>query len=51
MIADSHLHVLLALAEGDAHGYRIMQTTDNATGGAVKLRPGVLYAALGPPRR
>lgn len=37
----------MVLAEGDAHGYRIMQATETLTAGAVQLRPGVLYAALG----
>lgn len=46
-LPESHLHILLVLAEGDAHGYRIMQTTVSMTEGAVKLRPGALYAALG----
>ena len=41
------MHILLVLAEGDSHGYRIMQTADASTGGGVRLRPGVLYAALG----
>ena len=44
---DSHLHILLVLAAGDAHGYRIMQATSELTDGAVALRPGALYAALG----
>jgi DNA-binding PadR family transcriptional regulator len=44
---DSHVHVLLVLAEGDAHGYRIMHAIDTMTAGAFHLRPGVLYAALG----
>lgn len=47
MLPDSHLHILLVLAEGDAHGYRIMQRADALTSGAVRLRPGVLYTALG----
>ncbi len=46
-LAESQLHALLVLAEGDAHGYRIMQATDSMTEGALSLRPGVLYAALG----
>lgn len=46
-LPDSHLHVLLALAGADAHGYRIMHTVETITAGAVHLRPGVLYAALG----
>lgn len=44
---ESQLHVLLVLAEGEAHGYRIMHAVDTMTAGAVRLRPGVVYAALG----
>lgn len=48
MLPDSHLHVLLVLAQGDAHGYRIMKATEALLpSGSVRLRPGVLYAALG----
>ena len=47
MLPDSHLHILLVLAEGDAHGYRIMAASKELTGGQMKLRPGVLYSALG----
>jgi DNA-binding PadR family transcriptional regulator len=43
----SQLHVLVVLAAGDAHGYAIMRTTQALSGGAVALRPGSLYAALG----
>jgi DNA-binding PadR family transcriptional regulator len=43
----SHLHILLALAEEDRHGYSIMRETEVLTGGEVKLGPGALYAALG----
>jgi DNA-binding PadR family transcriptional regulator len=46
-LPESHLHILLVLAESDAHGYRIMQQAEEITEGAIKLRPGVLYAALG----
>jgi DNA-binding PadR family transcriptional regulator len=46
-LPESHLHILLVLAEGDTHGYRIMQTTAAMTDGVVKMRPGALYAALG----
>lgn len=44
---ESHLHILLVLADGDAHGYAIMQATEAITAGAVTMRPGALYAALG----
>ena len=46
-LPDSHLHVLLVLANSDAHGYRIMNAVDTLTSGAITMRPGVLYAALG----
>jgi DNA-binding PadR family transcriptional regulator len=46
-LATSHLHILLALAEEDRHGYSIMKETEELTGGDVKLGPGALYAALG----
>jgi DNA-binding PadR family transcriptional regulator len=43
----SHLHILLALADEDRHGYSIMKETERLTGGDVRLGPGALYAALG----
>lgn len=38
--------ILLVLAEGDSHGYGIIQATEERTGGKVKLRPGTLYRAM-----
>jgi DNA-binding PadR family transcriptional regulator len=38
--------ILLALAEGDQHGYRIMQDVNARAGGAVTLHAGTLYRAL-----
>jgi DNA-binding PadR family transcriptional regulator len=38
--------ILLALAEGEQHGYRIMQDVAARTGGLVTLHPGTLYRAL-----
>jgi DNA-binding PadR family transcriptional regulator len=46
-LATSHLHILLALAEEDRHGYSIMKETEELTSGDVRLGPGALYAALG----
>ena len=46
-LPSSQLHVLLVLAAADAHGYRIMNEVEAVTAGAVRLRPGVLYSALG----
>ena len=40
-------HILLALAEGEAHGYAIMQDVAQRSGGVVKLGPGTLYGAIG----
>jgi DNA-binding PadR family transcriptional regulator len=39
-------HILLALADGERHGYGIMQEIDTRTGGAVRLGPGTLYGAI-----
>lgn len=39
-------HILLALAEGDRHGYSISKEVENSTGGAETLGPGTLYRQL-----
>ena len=39
-------HILLALADGEAHGYAIMQDVSNRTGGSMRLGPGTLYGAI-----
>jgi DNA-binding PadR family transcriptional regulator len=39
-------HILLALADGPAHGYAIMQSVEGETGGALRLGPGTLYGAI-----
>lgn len=39
-------HVLLALAEGDIHGYGIIQEVKRLTGGAMELSAGTLYGML-----
>lgn len=38
--------ILLSLAEGEQHGYRIMQDVGARTGGRVALHAGSLYRAL-----
>ena len=38
--------ILLALLDGDAHGYAIMQSVQARTGGAANLHAGTLYRAL-----
>ena len=39
-------HVLLCLADGDRHGYAIMQEVLERTDGKVRLWPATLYGAL-----
>jgi DNA-binding PadR family transcriptional regulator len=39
-------HVLLALLQGERHGYAIMQDVERITDGAVRMGPGTLYGAL-----
>lgn len=39
-------HILLALAEGDRHGYAIMQQVALDSDESVKMGPGTLYGAL-----
>ena len=42
----SQLHILMALATGDKHGYGIMQEVELFTGGDVTMGPGTLYGAV-----
>lgn len=39
-------HILLALADGERHGYGIILDIAQRTDGAVRLRTGTLYTAL-----
>jgi DNA-binding PadR family transcriptional regulator len=45
-LSTASLHILLALAESNLHGYGIMQSVKRQSGGAYKLGPGTLYANL-----
>lgn len=38
--------ILLALADGERHGYDIMQEVERRTGGKMVIRPGSLYRAV-----
>lgn len=38
--------VLITLAQGDRHGYAVIQETAERTGGRVRLETGTLYRAL-----
>jgi DNA-binding PadR family transcriptional regulator len=39
-------HIMLALAEGESHGYGIMQDVDRITNGSMRLGPGTLYRSI-----
>jgi DNA-binding PadR family transcriptional regulator len=41
------LHILLALAPGERHGYGIMKQVEADSQGKVKMGPGTLYGSLG----
>ena len=40
------LHILLALADGERHGYAIAKEIDTATDGAIPTGPGTLYGSI-----
>jgi len=39
-------HILLSVAQGPAHGYRIKRVVEERTNGAVRLGAGTLYAGI-----
>jgi DNA-binding PadR family transcriptional regulator len=39
-------HILVSLAEGDRHGYAIIQDVEERTGGEVSLSPATLYRTI-----
>jgi Predicted transcriptional regulators len=45
-LTSSVFHILLALSDGDLHGYAIMQEVAEHTGGQIRLGPGTLYGAI-----
>lgn len=42
----AQLHILLALADGEKHGYAVMREVESMTGGEVTMGPGTLYGAV-----
>lgn len=42
----SAMYILTSLGEGPSHGYRIMTTVEELSGGSVRLGPGTLYGSL-----
>ena len=45
-LSPAAFHVLLALAEGERHGYAIIKDVEARTGGRVRMGPGTLYGAV-----
>lgn len=45
-LAPAFLHILIALGEGERHGYGIMQEVSARTGGQVRMSPGTLYGSI-----
>src|ERR1700686_5058203 len=45
-LTPSVFHILLALSEGERHGYAIMQEVAADTDGSLRLGPGALYGCL-----
>jgi DNA-binding PadR family transcriptional regulator len=39
-------HILLALSDGERHGYAIMREVERSTGGLMRMGPGTLYGTL-----
>jgi DNA-binding PadR family transcriptional regulator len=39
-------HILLSLADGEKHGYGIMQEVTAITDGAIRMGPGTLYGTI-----
>ena len=40
------LHILLALSDGERHGYAIAQEIEETTRGQVRMGPGTLYGSI-----
>jgi DNA-binding PadR family transcriptional regulator len=45
-LPEAALHILMALAEDDRHGYAIIQDVAARTRGEVRLGPGTLYRSI-----
>ena len=47
MLKPIPLHILLALADGDSHGYAVMQAIREQTNGSLAVQTGSFYRHLG----
>ena len=45
-LPQAQFHVLVALTDGERHGYAIMQAVETSSGGVVRMGPATLYGTL-----
>ncbi len=45
-LAPAFFHILIALGDGERHGYSIMQDVADRTAGRVRMSPGTLYGSI-----
>lgn len=45
-LSQAHFHVLVALTEGERHGYAIMGAVEQSSGGIVRMGAATLYGTL-----
>jgi DNA-binding PadR family transcriptional regulator len=45
-LAPAVFHILIALGDGDKHGYAVMQEVAGRTDGKVRMSPGTLYGSI-----
>ena len=45
-LSPHQFHILLALTDGDRHGYALIQDIERRTGGALRVGTGTLYTAI-----
>ena len=45
-LPQTEFHVLVALTEGERHGYAMMQAVEESSGGLVRMGPATLYGTL-----
>jgi DNA-binding PadR family transcriptional regulator len=46
LLTPAVFHILLALADGESHGYGIIQDVERFTNGETRLGPGTLYRSI-----
>ena len=45
-LPSASLHIVLALLEGETHGYALIRRVEDQSNGAVRMGPGTLYGTL-----